>query len=237
MTATKELKVYQINVGISLPSQDLAIASANRLGAHVICITEPHVVKSRISPTPGWKSISSARAAILYNFAVQLHSAEVIGNFAVKAKLGNVEIVSIYLSPNEPVTGPLDRLYDIVGTTKDVIVAGDLNIRLKWLTSNTIRPRDKEVENFILGSGLGVWNDSTPTCIHQGRESINNYTLSRSTQLVNWKVHPDIVTQASTFPVSFVHLTGMKNYQSLIHHHSLLTRHQRANFNFSLTYA
>ena len=83
----------------------------------------------------------------------------------------------------------MDRLNDIIVTTNDVIVAGDLNIRLKWLTNKPIRPRDQETENFILRFGLGVWNDSTPACIHQGRYSINDYALTKGTQLAKWKVH------------------------------------------------
>jgi len=95
----RKLKVLQISVGTSRPAQGLALVQAKKLGAEVICMTEPHLYKGCISPTPGWKAIATSRAAILISNAVQTPRLEKFEDH-VTAHFGTTTIISSYLSPN-----------------------------------------------------------------------------------------------------------------------------------------
>ena len=66
-----------------------------------------------------------------------------------------------------------------------MVLTDDINCRLPRLTSETIRPRDKEFINFVLNTGVQVKNDSTPTCYHQGGSSVNDYVLTKNTVVDN----------------------------------------------------
>ena len=108
------LKILQTSVSCSLSSQGLLLAEVNRVGAQIICLSEPHLYKNRLSPTPGGKLCSLLHSS---NFISGLSACD----FAVKAKTGSVKLISIYLSPNEPVTGSLDELKNLILQAKNLI--------------------------------------------------------------------------------------------------------------------
>jgi len=104
------LWVIQANAGTSKPAQDLLLANAAKRKIHIICLSEPHLYKGSISPTPGWKAVATPTAAILVNGAVTATTMEVIDQETVAAVFNDVTILSTYLSPNKPVSGILDAL-------------------------------------------------------------------------------------------------------------------------------
>ena len=69
-----------------------------------------------------------------------------------------------------------------------VILAGDFNCHVPWISQLKLRPRDREFIVFILNNGLLTANSEFPTCKHQGRFTTNDYTLYRDCQVNNWVV-------------------------------------------------
>ena len=130
----------------------------------------------------------TTRAAILFHPTVRAHSAETIGDLPVKAKPGNVEVVSIYLCPNEPAKSPLDRLNDLICDVNNLIIAGNLNVRFTRLTNKPIRRRDHEIE--ILSSGLAPVSKPTYCdLILRPGPSIQTHMCSPSRETVNDYLH------------------------------------------------
>jgi len=180
--------MLQANVGGSRPAQDLALAAASRVGARIVCLSEPHLFKSSISPTPGWKHISTANIAILVDGSILYKDMKVINESCVSMMLGSICVIGTYLSPNAPVEGLLNVMTNEIGKQHKALILGDFNCRLPWLTKKSLRPRDHEYMTFVLNNGLNVENNTVPTCYHQGRPSINDYTITKNCCISDWRV-------------------------------------------------
>ena len=59
---------------------------------------------------------------------------------------------------------------------------------LSQFTDLRMRRRDTEFEDFIAERDLTVENNGRHTCTYQGRNTVNDYTLTINTAVNDWKV-------------------------------------------------
>lgn len=183
-----KLRVLQINTGNSRPALDLALLYARRKKADVICITEPPMYKKGKIGCPGWSEHLGDRAAILTksNITIKKEWKELS---TVGIEIGKTRIISAYCSPNEEVEQYLDALSLTAESPTPLVITGDFNCR--WIEfDRKLRRRRKDAifYDFIIGNDLKIENDGTPTLIHQGVESTNDYTITKRSKVNNWMV-------------------------------------------------
>lgn len=181
------MKVLQVNVGTSRTALDLALRYANKIDANIICLTEPPKTwKGRIG-CPGWLEHISSNTAILTRRNVKT-SHIWTDTSMVGITVGNTKLMSVYCSPNEEIEPHLDRLETHTGGNTPIVLTGDFNCRWPAFSRLKIRKRDREFYEYVMSNDLKIENDGAPTCIHQGRETTNDYTMTKRTTIKNWRV-------------------------------------------------
>lgn len=189
MAPQKEIKVLQINVGHSHPSQDIALKTACEMRADIICVTEPYLYKGSVSGTPGWNQVATKNnptSAILIRKTMTYKVIQCKPE-AVAIEVDGVVVDSVYATPNGEL-GPVLNLLDAVPYHRRIIT-GDFNCRIPAFSKRKARPRDDEFLEYVFEKKLEIVNENKPTCTHQGRYTINDYTLATDPNTVNsWNV-------------------------------------------------
>jgi len=112
----------------------------------------------------------------------------------VALKIGGIHLAAAYWSPNKLVDRHMHKLQQIINTHRGPwIVAEDLNVGLEPVVDRSKLPWPKrerlsKAQIMVHAFDLWVYNDSSPTCLHLGTESINDYTLGWNVTLFDWKV-------------------------------------------------
>lgn len=187
-TKRNPLRVMQVNTDNSRPSLDIVLHTANRLKVDIICISEPpKAFKGKIG-CPGWHEHLGGRAAILTSKKVQVKE-EWTGPCTVGVVVGETRVIATYHSPNEDNELYLGMLVPHIEEDSALVLTGDLNCRWPEFDGHLgMRQRDIACYDFIIGHDLKVENDGTPTCTHQGRETTNDYTLTKRANISGWRV-------------------------------------------------
>jgi hypothetical protein len=108
----------------------------------------------------------------------------------VSAEIGGTQIISLYASPNQELNPVLDEIEaSIEGWTTGLVIARDFNVRWTAFTKATLRERDHLFAEFLVSYGLNIENTADPTCNHQGRLTVNEYTLTQNCRVTDWSVH------------------------------------------------
>lgn len=186
--------ILQINTGRSRASVDVALVLADQRGIDVLCITEPPQLRNGvITGTPGWCQITNDNASILYrNSATNASPVNLAqSKFTVGINVGDLLISSTYAPPNQITDTPFGEIRRIASQKRKMLITGDFNCRTRWTTGLPMRQRDDDFEDLVLQMGLKIENSSSPTLHHQGRYSINDYTLSRGCNVTQWEVLAD----------------------------------------------
>lgn len=156
-------KILQINVNHSRVAQDRALATAAKVGANIILVSEPHCRQGIMSPTPGWKRSTRDFCAILVGNEIHAEPVQVESKYMAAATIGDVLLISVYLSPNYPAGLELDRLRTLQAGSLKTIIGGDFNCRWPAFSTLQMRPRDEEFRHFVEDEGLLLNNSDAPT--------------------------------------------------------------------------
>lgn len=103
----------------------------------------------------------------------------------VAIEIGDVCLVSVYMSPNAGVDVTCSSLENLLDQHRRVVLMGDLNCHLAGYTNRGLHLCDRRVQRMVNEFGLDVANSSTPTMDHNGTLSVNDYTLTRHCQIAN----------------------------------------------------
>jgi hypothetical protein len=122
----------------------------------------------------------------------------------VTVTAGKTCIISVYASPNEEIGPVLDEIEDTIQLcSKNAVVCGDFNTRWSSFTDAAFRDRDQFFLEFIVRNDLTMENTGKPTCTHQDRYTTNDYTLTRRSAIINWKVHSQIISLSDHLLITF----------------------------------
>lgn len=187
------MAVLQININHSLPALDLALATAGRLEARIVVISEPYLFNGTAFPsTPGWQRVFCHGAAILIENSLPFTRVEVNSHNTVAVDIGDVRLIGTYLSPNVDPEDEFVTLHNLLLTNRRVVLAGDFNCHHPDLYFGTFRRRDRVFNQLLLDHALLTANSTHPTREQLGVESILDYTLYRAVPLSNWQVRGDL---------------------------------------------
>lgn len=198
-------KVIQINLNRSRGALDLAIEQANRTKHNIICITEPpRLHNGKLLGISGWEQVSNENAAVLYRKSItNIEPVTLEDEYTVAIKLGSIVLVSTYAPPNTLTDLPFNGIGKIVRKHSKVIITGDMNCRTRWTSNLPMRLRDMEFEKLLSDHGLKVENSNIPTLLHQGRATINDYTLTKGSTINNWSVLEEEVSLSDHYYITF----------------------------------
>lgn len=197
-------KIIQINTNKSRGSLDLAIDLANKLRCNFICITEPpKLYNDKLTGIPGWEHSCNQHSAIIYRKTlINIVPVPLRATYTTAIKIGDIVLSSTYASPNMSTDEPFDEMAAISRKYTKVVLTGDMNCRL--LPSGLpIRTRDLDFHDLINNNGLNVENSKEPTLLHQGRATINDYTLTKSCRILKWKVLSEEISLSDHYFISF----------------------------------
>jgi len=142
----------------------------------------------------GYTKEESGRAMVLIKHGIEYTKVEAIGDTIV-IRVGSHYIGATYWSPNENIGGPLMDLENVMKGKEQAqwIIGGDLNIGISpWVNPVTLgwrKKRRSEIAQITLESlDLVICNNRTPTSIHGGRDTVNDYTLKKNAEVNNWRV-------------------------------------------------
>jgi len=142
----------------------------------------------------GYNKIESGRAMVLVKYGIHYRKIAAVGDTVV-VEVGETRVVSLYWSPNEDISGPLLDLEGILQSQPKGkwLLGGDLNVGITpWVEKCTLNHRKKmrseKAEAALIAMDLTICNNSEPTSYHQGRDTINDYTLSKGIVVEGWKV-------------------------------------------------
>ena len=225
----KSLKILQYNAGhcrAATAELEQKLLSEN---IDVAIISEQYT-----SSVYGYNKIESGRAMILIKYGVQFRKLSSIGDTVV-VEIGNVKIGSLYWSPNGDISGPLLDLEGVLQSNPNGkwLLGGDLNIGVApWVESCTLNHRKKarteKAEAALIALDLRICNNRDPTSCHQGRETVNDYTMAKETVVKNWRVlkegelsgHRYILYELESVPYEIkeqvILNTNLEKYEELI---------------------
>jgi len=142
----------------------------------------------------GYNKVESGRAMILVKYGIQYRKIAAVGD-TVAVEVGETRIVSLYWSPNEDISGPLLDVEGILQSQPNGkwLLGGDLNVGITpWVERCTLNHRKKmrseKAEAALIAMDLTICNNREPTSYHQGRETINDYTLTKGVVVEGWRV-------------------------------------------------
>lgn len=186
-------KLLQINTARSRASLDLAIDYALKKSIDIICITEPPKLwEGKLLGTPGFEQSCNANAVILFNRRLnKTHAVNTNTQYTSCICIEDIAIVCVYCPPNMDSDAPFDEVREIASCHSKMLLTGDFNCRTSDTSSLPLRNRDHEFEYLIYDLGVKMENSTVPTLIHQGRETINDYTLTRGCTIAEWQVLVD----------------------------------------------
>jgi len=184
------LKFLQYNMGGMRAAAADAELLMNRKGIDVALISE--ISKASIH---GYQKFESGRAAILVRYGIEVMHLASLGETVV-VQIGNLKILSTYWGPNDPIEGSLADLEAVIRVNPEGkwVIGGDLDVGLEPIVKHeTLNwrklPRSEIAQPVIDAYGFMLWNDNTPMCHHMGYQSINDYTLSQSVEIM-WSPLP-----------------------------------------------
>lgn len=187
--------ILQANVNHSAAAQDLLCHHMAEWGIDLGIVSEPY----RVLPRPDWAGDSDGRIAIVHRGGPHSLPFDILtkGRGFVVVGWGEVVVVGIYQSPNEPLP-TLEKLLENVEAAirprlaGPVLVAGDLNAKSGAWGSPVTNVFGRTVVEWADEMGLIVLNKGTaPTCVRHNGSSIIDITLGnpRAARMVGeWEV-------------------------------------------------
>jgi hypothetical protein len=187
------IKVLQINTCKSRASLDLAIVTATQIGASIICITEPPALKNgKLYGTAGWNQVSNTNSTILYKPNLKkVHPISLKADYTTGIVIGECALLSVYCPPNSSVDAPFGEIRELASRHAKIVLTGDFNCRSPEFSNLPLRPRDTAFQDLQWELNLVPENDGTPTLVHQGRFTTNDYTFTRGASVTEWAVLSD----------------------------------------------
>lgn len=187
------IKILQINVDRARAAHDLAYATANKIGADMMIISEPNKKAARNRAVITDEREDVAIICLNKKIGVKGHRT---GKGYVNIELEGMSIIGVYLSPNLPAPEYSRRL-DIVmeearRQRKKLILCGDLNAKSEAWGAPAMDSRGELVSEWIAALDLSVINDGTvPTFVRGQSSSHLDVTLSTrdlQCKIINWRV-------------------------------------------------
>ncbi|XP_062524467.1 uncharacterized protein LOC134198853 [Bombyx mori] len=184
-------------------AQDLLIQSMAERLTHLAVVAEPY----RVPSVPDWAGDVDGLVAV-----VQRRSAvgappefDVVqrGRGYVAVFWAGLLVVGVYFSPNRPLAefeSFLDELGQVVGRShsRRALVLGDLNAKSSAWGSPVTCPRGREMEEWLVGSGLVVLNRGAEnTCVRRSGGSVVDVSFATpdvARRVRGWKVLSDVET-------------------------------------------
>lgn len=188
-------KIIQVNINHCAQAQDLLCQEMAENNIGVAIVAEPY----RIPDATNWLADAEGHAAIIWNPSAISTPCILVnrGEGFVVAKVGNLTIVSCYVSPNiglpEFEATLHDMALEIQGSAyKYLIVAGDLNAKAKTWGSHRENARGEILQVWAGGLELRLVNvGDIPTCVRHNGTSIIDLTWASPnlvTRIKDWQV-------------------------------------------------
>lgn len=173
------MKVLQANCNRTSQSQDLALATASKLKADMIIISEPN--KNSVKHRKDWICDENLDAAIkvLNKDLVIIKQGKGSGFSYITTR--ELTLYSCYASPNRDIENLEDILTEIsrMRLPKKAIIAGDFNGKSPQWGMNITDARGRVITEWIAQNDLVVLNEgTTPTFQRRDQSSILDLTLA-----------------------------------------------------------
>lgn len=189
------IEVLQTNSNHCSAAHALLAQEAESQQIDVLIISEPLLAPHMNSAAniPNFQKITQSRTAIYLRRGITYQKIPT-SNEVCAIKIDHTTLISCYASPNKDIDGVLNELDRLIHLSKGpLLIGGDLNVGLQPLVPAETLPHRKKARSmaaqaFIEKHGLIIENKKVATCTHQGRQTINDYTLSQDVTLRNWRV-------------------------------------------------
>lgn len=175
------IQILQINLGRARAAHDLTHATARKIEADFIVVSEPN---KQISKGNKWiKDINGDAAIYCCNSKVKMKGIRASKGW-VKLELEKVDLYSCYISPNinnidyERI---LDEIMVEVGTSgREAILCGDFNAKSPLWGSPMTDHRGEEITEWTAAKNMVTINDGSPTFIRGKSKSHIDLTIATS---------------------------------------------------------
>lgn len=188
------IKILQINVGVRLEAQDLALATARKYNMDVLVISEQN---KRRNEEERWYSDNSNKAAIaVVNDSLAIDKIGPPEDGFRWIKIGGKRFYSCYCSPNSGMieySNFIQRLEDSIRTSDaPIVVSGDFNAHSPYWGSPKEDDRGAILIDLIAANNLSVSNiGNEPTFVRQNSRTHIDVTFASEgimAQIKNWRV-------------------------------------------------
>lgn len=203
-------RFVQANVNHSRAAQDLLLQDVLEEGVRVALVSEP----SSVPNSTAWIVDSSKTAAIWWDCARCELPCVLLkrGNGFVVVRMGDIVIVSCYISPNCSWRAYVEFLESLKDAVEEffnsrLLIGGDLNARSGVWGDKRTNGRGELLLEFMLGLDLRVANvGNVPTCVRtQGTSVVDTTWVSPSLigLISNWRVGKDEETLSDHARIRF----------------------------------
>lgn len=174
------MKLLYVNANHSAGATTNALAFAAWRRDDILLLTEPYYNSRKNSlSAPGWSSICGNRSAILIRNGTAFTPIVTGNTDTVAIQIHGITLMVTYASPNEPIEAVLDTAATFIATRAEpVALCGDFNCRTSLIPGNSTNDRGVIFEDFLLTTGLQIWNNTCPTWHRGPLSGINDYICS-----------------------------------------------------------
>lgn len=190
----KEVKFLQINTNRSRPAHDLALATANKIGAGIIAISEPN--KNAIKNRRDWIFDEHLDTAIKVLDRRLVVKGQGYGHGFTYVETASFTVYSCYASPNRELDDLEEILFEIgrkIRRKKEkAIVVGDFNAKSAQWGMNVADERGRVLTEWMAENDLICVNEGNAPTFHRNEySSILDLTLTtddNKNKIAKWEV-------------------------------------------------
>ncbi|XP_046753073.1 uncharacterized protein LOC124416192 [Diprion similis] len=177
-------KCVQSNLNHSRGAQDLLRQFVLEEGIDICLVSEPYVVPD----IPTWLSSDDGLAAIHWRAGGNAGEGSLLGKGRgyVAAKIGDIAVILVYISPNIRLAEFIAHLEDLArviqlagDSGRGVLVGGDFNARSHTWDPSWSNRRGELLEEWVASCGMRLRNaGKTATCVRPQGSSVVDLTWS-----------------------------------------------------------
>lgn len=204
------IRIMQINMNHSSGAQELALHQISELNVDIGCFSEPWRVPEQNS---NWFYSTGRRSAIFCNSSNVRKKCSGVASSEdwVAVEMGDIIIISCYLSPNEGIkryNAILKEIGNFIANRGNkILVCGDFNAKSVAWGCNKDDRRGILLEQWASESDLAICNKGdTPTCVRPQGSSVVDLTFASTwvaARVKNWRVNSEMETLSDHLSVTF----------------------------------
>lgn len=193
-TGSADMKLLQVNTNRSRPAHDLALATANDIGADIILVSEPNV--KAVQGRKDWVYDRQLDAAIKVLNPSTVVSGRGQGNGFCCINTPSFEVYSVYASGNRDIHELEETLNEIEQRMRSgsgvAVIAGDFNAKSPQWGETSTDNRGRMMSEWIANNDLSILNKpNEPTFKRRDYTSTLDLTLCTNAiqrRTIHWGV-------------------------------------------------